>query len=96
MSGMDILFNMLVNRLHKTIVGIPYQISDGKNNFIVIKLQIRRFYLPEEWLAVVVILSGVTMSMVLLSTGNDSKQSGSSLPPVLLPFFMLPLKGITA
>ncbi|MGB8024672.1 MAG: hypothetical protein WCF06_10180 [Nitrososphaeraceae archaeon] len=30
------------------------------------------------------------------STGNDSKQSGSSLSPVLLPFFMLPLKGITA
>ena len=96
MSGMEILFNMLVNRLHKTIVGIPYQISGVKNNFIVIKLQIRRFYLPEEWLAVVVILSGGTMSMVLLGTGNDSKQSGSSLSPVLLPFFMLPLKGITA
>ena len=66
MSGMEILFNMLVNRLHKTIVGIPYQISGVKNNFILIKLQIRRFYLPEEWLAVVVILSGGTMSMVLL------------------------------
>ena len=97
MSGMEILFNMLVNRLHKTIVGIPYQISGVKNNFIVIKLQIRRFYLPEEWLAVVVILSGGTMSMVPTQVpGNDSKQSGSSLSPVLLPFFMLPLKGITA
>ena len=96
MSGMEILFNMLVNRLHKTIVGIPYQISSVKNNFIVIKLQIRRFYLQEEWLAVVVILSGGTMSMVLLGTGNDSKQSGSSLSPVLLPFFMLRFKGITS
>jgi hypothetical protein len=63
---LQILFNVLVNLLHKTIVGIPYQISGVKNNFIVIKLQIRRFYLPEDWLTVVVILSGGTMSMVLL------------------------------
>ena len=63
---MQILFNGLVNLLHKSIVGIPYQISGVKNNFIVIKLQIRRFYLPEEWLAVVAILSGGTMSMVIL------------------------------
>jgi len=49
-----------------TVFGIPYQISDGKKNFIVIRLQIRRFYLPEEWLAVVAILSGGTMSIVLL------------------------------
>jgi hypothetical protein len=47
-------------------VGIPYQISDGKKNFIVIRLQIKKFYLPEEWLAVVAILSGGTMSMILL------------------------------
>jgi hypothetical protein len=49
-----------------TVFGIPYQISDGKKNFIVIRLQIRRFYLPEEWLAVVAILSGGTVPMVLL------------------------------
>jgi hypothetical protein len=55
-----------VNLLHKSIVGIPYQISGVKNNFNVIKLQIRRVYLPEDWLTVVVILSGGTMSMVLL------------------------------
>ena len=66
MPGMEILFNVLMNWLHKTIVGVSYQISGVKNNFIVIKLQIRRFYLPEEWLAVVAILSGGTMSMVLL------------------------------
>ena len=55
-----------MNLLHKSIVGIPYQISGVKNNFNVIKLQIRRVYLPEDWLTVVVILSGGTMSMVLL------------------------------
>ena len=45
MSGMEILFNVLMNRLHKTIVEIPYQDPGVKNNFIVIKATIKKILL---------------------------------------------------
>jgi hypothetical protein len=92
---MQILFNVLVNRLHKPLSEYLIKYPTSKKKFC--NKATNKKILLAGGMASISSSHSQRQHHVscTTSTGNDSKQSGSSLPPVL-PFFVPPLKGITA